>query len=86
MLQGTMFRCFTLPNKPAITNMTLVPGMTDEYTMEGYFAEVFFAIRVCSVFHLLSCTYELSNIYFGFIGYSQLYLHLKETSRWNLGI
>ena len=42
-----MFRCFALPNRPSITSMNLVPGTTDEYTMEGMLAEVFFTLQVC---------------------------------------
>ena len=61
-----MFRCFTIPNRPAITNMTLIPGTTDEYTMKGMLAEVFFVLQVCNILR----QHLKMNLYFCFLGSS----------------
>ena len=43
------FRVFTLKSIPYITKMSEISAnQTDEYEMEGMFAEVFFALQVFS--------------------------------------
>ena len=57
-----LFRVYTLESIPYITKMSEISeNQTDEYEMEGMFAEVFFALQVFSFFMLTTYIHKNTN-------------------------
>ena len=59
-----LFRVYTLESIPYITKMyEISENQTDEYEMEGMFAEVFFALQVFSCSPQIFTKIRIPNLY-----------------------